>query len=244
MAATAKVLETDLVIVMMGVSGSGKSTFINNWILDKRKTMYVEKDTTLACTTAVTHTIIDSNPRLDRKLGLKNGQRLVMVDTPGFNYGNDKRRGTRTDLSILQEIQTYLDKCLPGTALNGGVIYLHDLSVDPQPPRPIALDRLTDTSFRSQLLVVATKGSGEDKAAQRKFDSLRTQTTALKLPLERLLDLEDSNEASKVVHDFLERIQGAGGFIDIANMNFSEPAPQNSPRKRGLRNFFSKLFKI
>lgn len=73
--------------------------------MDKRKSLYVDPNTNCAVTTEVTHVTIEKSRR---HLGLEDGQRLVMVDTPGFNFGHNKSRNMRTDLDIMREIQMYL----------------------------------------------------------------------------------------------------------------------------------------
>lgn len=122
------------------------------------------------------------------------------------------------------------------------MIYLHDLSADPQPPKPPALDNLVETHFRSQLMVVATKGK-DDKTTSKKFDRLALQTQAMGLPAKRLQSLIDSDEISAVIREVLQRTQAADGKgIDIANMDFRDRVTRNPSRKKGFRNFFSKLF--
>lgn len=79
--------------------------FINALIEDKSRMLHVDPDTTCAVTTTVTHaTVGKSRPHL----GLRDGQRLVMVDTPGFDFGRDRSGNIRADLEILREIQAYL----------------------------------------------------------------------------------------------------------------------------------------
>lgn len=110
--------EDDIVVVVMGQTGVGKSTFIHyllqNAALDpsvERPLIGEELD---SCTVNLEPFVIPNGP---------NGtNRLVIVDTPGFD-------DTFTaDSEILRRIAEWLASSYSKDMKLGGVIYLHDMS--------------------------------------------------------------------------------------------------------------------
>ncbi|KIM39588.1 hypothetical protein M413DRAFT_193634 [Hebeloma cylindrosporum] len=105
--------KTDIVILVMGTTGAGKSTFINTALGDERMKV---GHSLAACTTEVTPVIIDPAPGSP----IPKGYRLVLVDTPGFDvsYEDDQRN--------LEQVTEWLDSYRKKTTI-GGVIYLYNL---------------------------------------------------------------------------------------------------------------------
>ncbi|KAF8147717.1 P-loop containing nucleoside triphosphate hydrolase protein [Crassisporium funariophilum] len=109
-------LMTDIVILVSGLTGAGKSTFINS-LLGEEGRMLVGHQLT-SCTTQIEYAIIDPIPNHPSF----ESHRVVVVDTPGFNdeYKDDR--------AVLRKIAEWLESaCRDGITL-GGVIYLHDIS--------------------------------------------------------------------------------------------------------------------
>ncbi|KDR82292.1 hypothetical protein GALMADRAFT_152980 [Galerina marginata CBS 339.88] len=112
--------KNDIVILVTGESGSGKSTFVNTLL--GRERMKVGHDMS-ACTTKIeyeaTYPTVDCGPLLQDR-------RLIIVDTPGFN--NPDR--ALTDTAVLLQIADWLERQLSKRITLGGIIYLQDINQD------------------------------------------------------------------------------------------------------------------
>lgn len=105
--------DNDFIILVMGMSGAGKSEFIN-YIAGEARVTQVGDDYK-PCTTKVLPLVI--------KPSLGNGRRLVLVDTPGYgdNVGNDAK--------IQNCIISGLKKLCKNEPNHAGIIYIHDISL-------------------------------------------------------------------------------------------------------------------
>ncbi|KAG8718279.1 hypothetical protein FRC09_012902 [Ceratobasidium sp. 395] len=95
-------------IILMGATGSGKSTFINSVA---GSALSVSTSLT-SCTQQVAYVDLD----------LKDGTHLRLIDTPGFDDS------TRADIEILEEIATALKIWGEDGLMIHGAIYLHRIS--------------------------------------------------------------------------------------------------------------------
>ncbi|KAF8884207.1 P-loop containing nucleoside triphosphate hydrolase protein [Gymnopilus junonius] len=123
----------------MGPTGAGKSTFINSLIGQQRMTV----GTTLKSQTS---DLADALLDMRRYPGTFGGKyQIVVVDTPGFDDT------AKSDVLILKKIAEWLEKSyMKDGAILGGVIYLHDVS----------LDRFTGTAQRNLDMFQALCGQG------------------------------------------------------------------------------------
>ncbi|KAG2008552.1 TKL/TKL-ccin protein kinase [Coprinopsis cinerea AmutBmut pab1-1] len=103
--------DTDFIVAIMGPTGVGKSTFLNK-IAGKEVTT-VGHD--LASCTQQLHPYIMDHPSLP-------GQRLVLVDTPGFDDT------LIDDAEILRRIAVWLASSYDSDMKLGGILYLYDIS--------------------------------------------------------------------------------------------------------------------
>lgn len=107
----------DIVIPVLGPTGSGKSTFVNKVIgTEKMEVGHGPNSCTTKPSPAYVIPIPPSRfPNLE-------GHRLVLLDTPGFDdtFGRDS--------VILPQIAEWLGKSHSQGALLGGVLYLHDIT--------------------------------------------------------------------------------------------------------------------
>ncbi|CAA7262285.1 unnamed protein product [Cyclocybe aegerita] len=105
----------DIVIPVLGPTGSGKSTFINHLL--GTESMEVGHQTT-SCTTEPCPGIIIPIPNFPNL----RDRRLVILDTPGFDDTYTK------DPVIVKNIADWLSQYRRKGASIGGVLYLHDIS--------------------------------------------------------------------------------------------------------------------
>ncbi|TEB18246.1 hypothetical protein FA13DRAFT_1746232 [Coprinellus micaceus] len=131
-----QILYNDVVLLVTGLTGSGKSTFVNGlWKEPSRRQMRVgESDSLLPCTMQLDYVIID----LQKTPGYNKDYRLVLVDTPGF--GNPDKPLNRILNEVFPRRQVSRRHRLPPRCNPGSV---------PTGPR--------DSTFRS----ISSKGGPE-----------------------------------------------------------------------------------
>ncbi|KAF8891141.1 P-loop containing nucleoside triphosphate hydrolase protein [Gymnopilus junonius] len=107
----------DLIIIIMGGTGAGKSTFVNTLLGEDRvKVGYGLR----SCTNEIERVDVPSFTRRPQGRGC----RLALIDTPGFD-ATDK-----DDLQILYRIAACVKDIYINKEVLGGIIYLHDISDD------------------------------------------------------------------------------------------------------------------
>ncbi|RXW19818.1 hypothetical protein EST38_g6042 [Candolleomyces aberdarensis] len=120
--ALADARETDIVIPIMGATGAGKSSFINDLLRHLGMSrLFKVGDDLVSCTSQLESVIIEGQTNNRKRI---KGYRIVIVDTPGFD---DTYAG---DFEILQRIARWLEESYRKKTVLGGVIYLHDISQD------------------------------------------------------------------------------------------------------------------
>ncbi|KAG6840201.1 hypothetical protein C0991_008259 [Blastosporella zonata] len=102
---------TDLVIAIMGATGSGKSTFINTLL---GKTVAVAGHSLKSQTVQVQAYLL--------QYPQPSGTRIVIVDTPGFDDT------AVSDREILRRIAIWLARSYEANMKLAGIIYLYDIS--------------------------------------------------------------------------------------------------------------------
>ena len=105
--------DEDVVIVVMGMTGSGKSTLINLLADEKVKVGHSLQ----SCTTEVQVA----------SFGTSAGRQAFLIDTPGFDDTN------RCDTEILKEIAAFLTKLYVRRIRVTGLVYVHRIT-DPKMP--------------------------------------------------------------------------------------------------------------
>jgi GTP-binding protein EngB required for normal cell division len=115
MSGSKQLAKKDIMILVLGATGAGKSFFINT-VLGEEK---MEVGSDLApCTTEIGTGYLET---IEGYPFLKD-YRIVLVDTPGFNDRFVE------DFEILEKIVTWLRKSYKEGSKLGGVIYLHDIT--------------------------------------------------------------------------------------------------------------------
>ena len=122
-------LASDILIAVVGITGAGKSTFIDKLVDEE---VGVGHDlTSRECLVSLTvlsfyshHSIDTSEIGLYSLLYKANGisRRVILIDTPGFDDTN------RSDTDILQEISYVLSKTYQSGLKLAGIIYLHRIT--------------------------------------------------------------------------------------------------------------------
>ncbi|KAF8064985.1 P-loop containing nucleoside triphosphate hydrolase protein [Lyophyllum atratum] len=204
----------DIVILVMGSPGVGKSTFINAVLRSPNRMIVGHKST--GCTTELEPAVIESfkSPHPD----LKN-RRVVIVDTPGFDDPG------QNDREILQRIAIWLDNCYHKNAILGGVIHLHDISQGhfdgTQRLNLEMLDRICGASALCKVVLGTTKWkrpgltpnvgkSREDELRGEHWKQMIKQGSKVL----RFKDAEDSESALEFVEVIL-RNRDNGGILQI-----------------------------
>lgn len=109
---------SDIVIVIMGPTGVGKSTFIQNYIGDAKVRVGVGEELE-SCTADVRPFEVKAPKKYEPWLAQR---RLILVDTPGFDDTHT------SDVEILDRVATWLARCYKDKTPVAGVIYMHKIS--------------------------------------------------------------------------------------------------------------------
>ncbi|KAG1740776.1 P-loop containing nucleoside triphosphate hydrolase protein [Suillus paluster] len=135
--------DSDIVILMLGQTGSGKSTFIN---VAAGRAIAPVTDAMTSCTKFIRPFVI-THPQ--------NSTRVILVDTPGFNDTWVDDRG------ILKRIVDWLKQLDERGARATGIIYLHDITqsrVSKEGPKaPMSPVKLDHPSMSKNVVLATTK---------------------------------------------------------------------------------------
>ncbi|EDR05892.1 uncharacterized protein LACBIDRAFT_302516 [Laccaria bicolor S238N-H82] len=160
------VLAYDVIIPVIGVTGVGKSLFVNTLA---GKPEVVVGDDLQSCTDKVQPVTINPSLVNSRKASY-HGRRLIVVDTPGFDstFGDD----ATTLRGIVENLATRYG---PDIKI-GGIIHLHDVNLRPHHDFSKYLDKICELFTEPKTLILGTTKWGADDArrAERecKLDSL------------------------------------------------------------------------
>ncbi|KAL0467618.1 P-loop containing nucleoside triphosphate hydrolase protein [Neurospora intermedia] len=98
---------SDVVILVMGMTGSGKSQFVSKLTGENA---------------GVGHSLTEGTVSLDLYSCVENGQRIFVADTPGFNDTQI------SDVEILKDIAFFLGQLHLRNVRLGGILYLHSIT--------------------------------------------------------------------------------------------------------------------
>ncbi|KAK3492197.1 P-loop containing nucleoside triphosphate hydrolase protein [Neurospora hispaniola] len=98
---------SDVVILVMGMTGSGKSQFVSKLTGENA---------------GVGHSLTAGTVSLDLYSCVENGQRIFVADTPGFNDTQI------SDVEILKDIAFFLGQLHLRNVRLGGILYLHSIT--------------------------------------------------------------------------------------------------------------------
>jgi len=164
MSGTASYRGSDIIIPILGLTGAGKSTFINT--IAGREVATVGHD--LQSCTSTVRPIPIPYPSHDDPT-----RRVIFVDTPGFNDT------WVDDTKTLREIVDWLEQsCKQGKKL-GGIIYLHEISQTRIGPAKENIDmfhKLCRPSTVKNVILTTTKwGDVPPDVGQEREDELSSQ---------------------------------------------------------------------
>ncbi|PPR05139.1 hypothetical protein CVT26_012225 [Gymnopilus dilepis] len=228
---------TEVVILVTGLSGTGKSTFINALLAED--VMPVGHGLS-PFTKDVRCALFNSH------LPEAKGRRIVIVDTPGFDntYGND--------IKVLELIASWLEARSPSKALLGGVIYLHEINQDRLATlAPVSLGVLRKSfgaskETFSRVALTTTKWSriGE-KEGEDRVNELRQQHWKPLIDggmkVERFADTQES--ARKIVESLVKELGDQPGFDIKAKMaEFRKLQASTGDKTHGVREQFLRFF--
>ncbi|TEB18249.1 hypothetical protein FA13DRAFT_1746237 [Coprinellus micaceus] len=194
---------SDIVILVTGLVGSGRSTFINALLQESSQKMRVGDPGSLStCTKKVDCAVID----LSTSSRWKKDYRIILVDTPGFNDCD------RSDSSVLHDITTWLQKSFPEGGHRGGVIYLHDISADRIQAAADSDLQALDFAFNSEraskrLVIATTKWNCINNAeANRRHDILKDHWKTLSAS-STIHKFNETADAWNIISDFLPQLE-------------------------------------
>ncbi|EAU89188.2 hypothetical protein CC1G_08595 [Coprinopsis cinerea okayama7 len=227
-----------IVVLVTGPAGSGKSTLINSIV--GSDIMPVGKGLSL-CTRDVKESDVVNI----------SGHQVIFVDTPGFD------NNTMSDKDVLKKIYGYLDGKLAEGAIAGGLIYLHDITIDVS-PKNTALAPMKKVfeprdEVYSKLLLVAGKWEAlpdyEMTKAEDKWNQLRTvQWAGLMDSGARVLAIRDLREARESFKGLIGTFAKECEIQPKVQQLKSQGGSQSSTRRRDsgvlarIHNLLSKMF--
>ncbi|GLB39699.1 putative 50S ribosome-binding GTPase [Lyophyllum shimeji] len=150
----------DIVIPIMGITGSGKTTFINTLVPDARLAVGGDID---ACTEEVQAAVV-AHPQ-------DPAYRIVFVDTPGLDST------TAPDENLLHRIADWLNNSYKKDSRLAGIVYLFEIT-QPRVRAPLVLknlayfDKLCGSTATKNVILASTKwpGSPTNKELTREED--------------------------------------------------------------------------
>ncbi|KDR82110.1 hypothetical protein GALMADRAFT_264377 [Galerina marginata CBS 339.88] len=231
--------DSGIVILLLGLTGSGKSTFIN-----------AAAGRTVA---DVNHNLTSSSDLIVRDFIVKHPQTtrsLVFVDTPGFDHFE------ASDKEVLNKIVEWLKKSCNSDVQFGGIVYLHDITASRVQKEfdaaALALRTLSRPEPASHLLMTTVKWGRvqQDPRAQKR--ELELQANSWKKILDggahlcRFADTKDS--AWEIVDKLLQKepleLLVLQQELDRIHRFIPSRPPRLHKEKKGFfAQLFSRLFK-
>ncbi|TEB21457.1 hypothetical protein FA13DRAFT_1819511 [Coprinellus micaceus] len=206
-----RILNTDVVVLVTGLTGSGRSTFINALLPVSGPKMEVGLSIT-SCTKSVGCAIVD----LRESTTCKRDFRLVLVDTPGF----DDHATLDSSAVVIRNIVEWLNGSLPEGGCRGGVLYLHDMTKDRFQGTAAeldlcTLDRSLNADISPRLAIVTTKwGRLSDEEGEMRYRMLENRWSHILSGGSRVYRFKKEEDAWTILSSFLTQIE-SGNQLDF-----------------------------
>ncbi|KIM39589.1 hypothetical protein M413DRAFT_29297 [Hebeloma cylindrosporum] len=187
----------DIVIPVLGPTGSGKSTFVNT-VLGSAEVEVGHHTTSCSKEPYPAYVLpIPDSPGFE-------GYRLVILDTPGFDDTSV------ADVDILKRIAEWLAESRHMGALVGGVLYLHDITIK----------RFTSTASNHLNLLSGLCGEDCMKKTVLVITNWDSVTIDESSKLRREKDMKEKHwkpiiQQGATVHRFLRNRDSAWAIIDM-----------------------------
>ncbi|KAJ2934639.1 hypothetical protein H1R20_g2461, partial [Candolleomyces eurysporus] len=211
---------SDVVLLVTGLVGSGRSTFVNALLPSSLpKAKVGDEDSLAVCTKDVKPAVIELDAGVIPQC--KKQYRLIVVDTPGFDDPD------QTDAAVLQQIIGWLEKSFPNGKCRGGVVYLHDVSEARYQTVAQsdleALDRSLKPGLYHQLIIATTKWNrcSNFEEAEKRHERLQTHWNTALSAGSQVYSFREEKDAWDIVNQFLPTIEQAEeldiskGFAEI-----------------------------
>ncbi|KAF8998862.1 hypothetical protein BDQ17DRAFT_1428240 [Cyathus striatus] len=219
----------DIIIVVIGPTGAGKSTFINTLFNDDVTAIGYGQN---RCTTNLKPIIYP------RRFGSAISRRLIVVDTPGFDENSPGEV-----VNLLTRVSVWMEASYNNQMRVGGFIYIHDISQETMqtkpPPRNLreTLRRLSGDESSSSTILGTTKWSkiGVSLGNDRLYDLKRNFWRYFDQQRSVMVKFRDNHESAiEIVEILLKRFSVCSSFesstLKVADliMIASDPVIRNS----------------
>ncbi|THU96281.1 hypothetical protein K435DRAFT_858681 [Dendrothele bispora CBS 962.96] len=226
--------ETGILILLMGHTGAGKSSFINT-ASNRPNTALVNESITSESVEIMHFTIPNPANPSERP--------IIFVETPGFNHLKVD------DYQILRLVSEWMAKsCAPDVDV-GGIIYLHDISQPRTNKTKCLLDGLSSPETIKHLLLTTTKWDGRLREYEPREKELKRKTW------QKLLDrgaqisqfgndrLTGTESAWKVINMLLKQGPLELGILQ-QDLDRIAGKGNQAHKKKSRKGLFAKLFKL
>ncbi|KAF5320757.1 hypothetical protein D9619_000398 [Psilocybe cf. subviscida] len=245
---TRRKITTDYIIAVMGITGAGKSSFINQLMGKEVVTVTPAHGpgSMNPCTTSCKAVEVPASVIQERLLPCAPTQKLFIVDTPGFD-----NPGVRTS-DIPGILAKWLKESYP-TAKLVGVIYLHDISQQRATGIPkYNLDKLKkmcgEKDFRTIVLGTTQWNATERAVAENREQELRNDLWKDMLASGSKMERVDDKNSSpwKLVETVLKSKppvpQKTSSRSEFEKYQGSYVIPIMGPSGAGKSSFINQLF--
>jgi len=186
--------DKDLVVIVIGQAGAGKSSFIN---------------AVAGATLPVGHNLQCCTKKVQSVTAGWRGRKIVFVDTPAFDIDID----VNAEANLRRKIEKWQKKTSTQNHVVAGIIYLHKISetriTEPPHKRIKTFERLCGGSLSEKVLLVTTMWNEVDQAVgtsreQQIRANYWESPTTNRATMARFDDKTDSTQAWRAVDLLLE----------------------------------------
>ncbi|RDB17167.1 hypothetical protein Hypma_001806 [Hypsizygus marmoreus] len=225
-----KIRDCDVIILILGQTGAGKSTFINSAI---GRDLAEVGHNLGSHTSKIQPYAMTSRPSYPHR-------RIVLIDTPGFNDT------WASDHKILNDIQDWFERSCKSSTQFAGILYLHEISQDRLPPESnyMSPTQLSKPETASNLVVATVKWEEVHQQKGEKNEALLKEH--LKEMCDRGTQIVRFTRTTESACDVVDlMLRGKYTTVDFIQSELSRILPHDSfgdHRKVRHLGFLSTLF--